>query len=215
MKRFPVVPVLLVPALALTLTAGSALAQQWPTSDPSYTAPNPLLAPAAGFGSPGTIVVSSDFDLGFEYSNPSGAAKGQMTFKLAPSLAFFLMQNLAVGGFLDLTHTARDGGSTTSFSVGPLVGYNIPLSQRLSLMPTLGIGYAWTKNKEDLPGGARSSTTDGFTLVVRAPVLFHPLAHVFVGLAPYVNWGLSAKNEGVDLPKQRDFGVTLDLGFWL
>jgi hypothetical protein len=201
--------------IAMSRTGGTAHAQQWPTSDPSYNAANPLLAPPEGFGAPGQIVVSSDFDLELEYSNPSGAPKGETKIQVAPALAFFLLHNLAVGGFLDLTHKLEDDGSSTTLGVGPLVGYNIPVGARLSLFPTAGVGYTWAKTRTDLPGGTRSSTYDAFRLIVRAPLLFHPFPHVFVGLAPYLQWGLTAKSEGTDQPKARAFGVTLDLGFWL
>ena len=219
MKRTALVPLVPSAALAIvvatmvaTISAAPAQAQQWPTADPAYSAPNPLLAAPEGFGAPGPIVVSSDFDLDLSYSKYSGADSGATYLQLAPALAFFLVHNLAVGGSLNFEYVATSSVDTTRVTVGPLVGYNIPLGPRLSLFPTASLGYAWEKRSQDVSGGVVSSTGHRSFLTLRAPVLFHPFAHVFVGLAPFLSFDLSAKDDG---PKARVFGLTLDLGFWL
>ena len=66
MTRRTRVALALGPALALlALSAPSvpAWAQQFPTNDPSYAAPEPSLAPPEGFGSAGTVAITSDFDI--------------------------------------------------------------------------------------------------------------------------------------------------------
>jgi hypothetical protein len=205
--------------LATVFVAGSispALAQQWPTADPSYSAADPALATGPeGFGAPGQIVVSSDFDLGFSFSKGSDADSGVTTIEIAPALMFFVARNVAVGGLLDFRYTKPEGSSTTDLRVGPLVGYNVPLGPRSSLLPTLGLTYGWSKTETDVDGGQMSATSNRWSLIGRVPILFHPFTHVFVGLAPYVLFDLSAQREDVDVSKDRVYGVTLDLGFWL
>jgi hypothetical protein len=210
----------LVPStLALTFVTGAAAparAQQWPTADPSYSATDPALASGPEvFGSPGQIVISSDFDLGLSFSKNSEADSGVTTLQLAPALMFFLARNVAVGGVLDFRFDKSESTTVTALRVGPLVGYNVPLGPRSSLMPTLGLTYGWSKRSDDVQGGQMSSSSNRTSLIARVPWLFHPFAHVFVGLAPYVLFDLSSNVEDTEAPKDRVYGVTLDLGFWL
>jgi hypothetical protein len=220
MKLRTLVGTLVPAALATTFVAASAAparAQQWPTADPSYSAADPSLVTGPEvFGSPGQIVVSSDFDLDLVYSKPSGADEGSLGLRLAPALMFFVARNVAVGGLIDFQYVDVDSESLTVVRVGPLVGYNLALGPRTSLMPTVGLTYQWSRFKEGVSGGQMTSSSTGTTLVGKVPLLFHPFTHVFVGLAPYIIYGISGEVEGVDVKaKERTYGVTLDLGFWL
>jgi hypothetical protein len=220
MKLRTLVGTLVPSALATVLVAAPispAQAQQWPTADPSYSAADPALATGPeGFGSPGQIVVSSDFDLNLIYSKPSGADDGAFGLRLAPALMFFVARNVAVGGLLDFRYSEVNTESLTMVRVGPLVAYNLALGPRTSLMPTIGLTYQWSRFKQGVSGGQMTSSSSGTTLIGKVPLLFHPFTHVFVGLVPYIVYGISGEVEGVDVrAKERTYGVNLEFGFWL
>ena len=104
--------------------------------------------------------------------------------------------------------------SLNTFAVGPLLAYNIGVSPRASLLPTVGLLYRYGKESETVGGGRQSRAGYDFSLLLRVPVLFHAFQHVFVGATPFTEFDLVSKSEGEDVAKTRTFGVTLDLGIW-
>ena len=136
-------------------------------------------------------------------------------FVLSPNALFFLAPNLAVGGALALDYASVEGGSVTGLGIGPLVAYNIPVSPRVSLFPTVGLLYTWVSAETTVQGGKSSVSGYDISLLIRAPVLFHAFQHVFVGVVPFFEADLAAKLEDQDTSKTRTFGATLDFGFWL
>ena len=209
--------VLALSALAV-VTARPASAQEFPTSDPSYAAPNPELGQVReGFGAPGVIAISSDFDLSFFHNTESLNDQDQSTtsLRLAPNLQFFVADNVGVGGLFVLEYASSDPVSSVGLALGPSVSYNIPVGERSSLYPTLVLTYGWSKTTVDQAGGSQSASSNAFTLLIKVPFLFHPFPHVFVGFGPLIQLDLSAKTEGQDAPKRTLLGLTLDIGFWL
>lgn len=212
-----------VALLALSALSAPAWAQQFPTNDPSYAAPEPSLAPPEGFGSAGTIAITSDFDIDLRHITDTfrGNSNSQLQIQVSPSLLMFLARNFAVGGILSYQFARDESGSATggeasltTLEIGPLAAYNINVSPRASIMPTVGLLYRYGKLSQELAGGRQSGSGHDISLLLRAPVLFHAFPHVFVGATPFTEIDLSSKFEEMDVAKTRTFGVTLDLGFW-
>lgn len=209
-------------ALALLALAAPASAQQFPTSDPSYAVPEPSLAPPEGFGSAGTIAITSDFDIDLRHITQSlrGNSTSELQIQVSPSLLMFLARNFAVGGILSYQFDRADGSGTegevslTTLEIGPLAAYNINVSPRASILPTVGLLYRYGKISQETMGGRVSGSGHDISLLMRAPVLFHAFPHVFVGATPFMEIDLTSKFEDMDVAKTRTFGVTLDLGFW-
>jgi hypothetical protein len=206
------------------LLAAPALAQQFPTNDPSYGATDPTLGggPEA-FGAPGQMLISSSFDIDFRFTKQSFMSLDRSIKELviSPELMFFLIPNLAIGGTLAFDYTSGEdlmtGGdySNTSVGIGPLVAYNFWIGPRSSVFPTLGVLYNHTSFEIDQAGGKLSASGYDISLLVRVPVLFHPFQHVFVGVTPFTEIDLVSKQEDMDTWKTTTFGITLDIGFWL
>jgi hypothetical protein len=218
MNRRTSVAMALGSSLALLALANPASAQQFPTSDPSYAVPEPSLTPPEGFGAPGTIAITSDFDLDLRRITESfrGNSVSATQIHVTPTLLMFLARNLALGGILSYQYDSFEVGdySLSKFAIGPLLAYNIGVSPRASLLPTIGLLYAWAKESQTVGGGRQSESGHEFSLLLRVPVLFHAFEHVFVGATPFTEFDLSSKAEGMDVAKTRTFGVTLDLGLW-
>jgi hypothetical protein len=202
-----------------SLLAAPALAQQWPTTDPGFTKPDPSLASggAESFGAPGQMVISGDFDIDLQYVSRTlnNLSESGPSITISPSLLFFLAPNLALGGIVGFQHESRGDVSASAFTVGPLAGYNIWISPRASIFPMLGLQYSWRKQSIEIAGGRDSDSYQRFSLLLKAPVLFHPFPHVFVGFGPVIVIDFTSKVDDQDYAKTRSFGLTLDLGFYL
>jgi hypothetical protein len=206
-------------AIAFTAAAAPARAQQFPTQDPSYTTPDPSLAPPEGFGAPGTIAITSDFDIDLRRISQSfrGSSVSETQIHVTPTVLMFMAHNFAIGGILAYQYDAIEEPtdySLTKLGIGPLAAYNIGVSPRVSLLPTAGLLYTWAKQNETVNGGRQSASGYEVSLLLRVPVLFHPFPHAFVGATPFTEIDLVSKSEGQDVAKTRTFGVTLDLGLW-
>jgi hypothetical protein len=202
----------------LLLLAAPALAQQFPTSDPSYGATDPSLATGPErFGAPGQMVISADFDVDFRYNKFSldDMSTSIKEVVIGPDLMFFLMPNLALGGTLAFDYSTGQGVSLTRVGLGPLLAYNFWIGPKASVFPTLGVLYRHTDQEEDIPGGKDSDSGYGVSLLVRLPVLFHPFQHVFAGFTPFFEADMVNKMNDMDTSKRQTFGLTLDIGFWL
>jgi hypothetical protein len=203
--------------LSSAFVAASARAQQWPTTDPGFTRPDESLATGIeGFGTPGQMLITSEFDLDLRYVSESlsGLSQSGPEITISPALMFFLAPQLAVGGILGFHHESREKDSNTVF-VGPTIAYNIPISPRASIFPMVGLAYTWFKTSQDLAGGRRSNSGYDLGLLIKGPVLFHPFPHVFVGFGPIIVIDFVSKVDMGAATKTRSFGLTLDLGFWL
>ncbi len=205
--------------LSCVFLEAAAWAQQFPTSDPSFSKQDPSLASTGpeGFGSPGQMVITGDFrlDLGYVSKTLNNLSVSGPDITIAPSLLFFLARNLAVGGLINFHHEAEGDSSTTEFALGPLAGYNIWISPRASIFPLVGIEYIRGKLSQQTSGGRETITLQRFALLLKAPVLFHPFPHLFVGFGPILLLDFTSKLNDADYAKTRSFGLTLDLGFYL
>lgn len=212
-----------------------AFAQEQPAGTPPGGAPQ-TAAPGAGptvngqsvterttgnspvdqFGGKGQIAISSDAALSIQSSSTGGVDGSTTTIMLAPALDYFVIQNLSIGGSLLFAYVSPPGdGSETRFGVGPRVGYNIPISDLVSIWPKAGLSIQHTSTSSGavaLPGGGTTAGADVSNTAVGlnlfAPVMFHPAPHFFAGFGPFLDTDLSGDN------KNTTFGGKLTLGGW-
>jgi len=86
--------------------------------------------------------------------------------------------------------------------IGPTVGYNIPLSSKLSLWPRVGV---WASDETI----TNESNEAVLWLNGDLRVLYHPAPHFFVGFGPYVQQ-VVAGNE-----KETLYGASFTIGGWV
>ncbi len=209
---------LVLSSAVLPVFVGPARAQQWPTSDPSFSKTDESLAsPAVVFGSPGQIAITSEFDIDLRYVSESlsGLSESGPDITISPSIMFFIANQLAVGGLLGFHHEGREDDTYSSFIFGPIASYNFPISDRASIFPTFGLTYTWEKTSVASGGGRMTNSGAQFGMLIKAPVLFHPFPHVFVGFGPVIIVDFTSSAEVGPPTKTRSFGLTMDLGFWL
>lgn len=201
--------------------ASSAAAQERDADEPqSPRGPAlpevPADSPSGIFGGKGQLAVSSDTGLSISNTSISGIDGSTTTLVLRPAVDYFIADYISVGGFLGLEYNSTPGGSNTTFSIGPRLGYNIPLSERFSLWPKVGFSFASTSQDQDdveLPGGQVVETDDesntSLQLNLFTPFMFHPVEHFFIGIGPAFDLDLSGDNKATTI------AARLTLGGWL
>ena len=165
---------------------------------------------AARFGVQQQWVFSSDAGLSIANTSLSGRGGSTTTIQLRPSVDYFVIDNLSVGGFLGLDYAHMPIGSTTVFSVGPRVGYDIPFSGAFSVWPRLGLSFAHTRQTvEDVIDGDDTTSSSGLALNISAPVMFHPTEHFFVGFGPAFDVDVTGDVKATTI------AARLTIGGWL
>jgi hypothetical protein len=201
------------------LVASSAAAQNGGASEPgTREAALPAVAaasPSGRFGLKGQLAVSSDAGLSISHSSVSGADGSTTELVLRPAVDYFVIENLSIGGFLGLDYIKTSGGSTTAFSIGPRVGYNLPFSERWSVWPKVGFSFASTSVKTDSTTTAgvvtpsTSTSNSAVALNLFVPLMFHPVEHFFLGFGPALDTDLSGDAKATVIAGR------LTIGGWL
>jgi hypothetical protein len=165
--------------------------------------------PPFGFGAPGQTAISSDFSaqLGTHAEMAPGGNNppSTTTVELRPALDVFVVQNLSVGGQIGLTWTSG-GWKHTEISVAPRVGYDVPITDRVSFWPKGGPYFSvWSD---------QATSVRRLGAFVVAPFLYHPAPHFFVGLGPAFAIDLFARQDGQPANKNLDFALSTTVGGW-
>lgn len=197
----------IVSTLCLSLTisfAGVAYADQ---TAGATVAPG---SPVSIFGTQGQIAISSEAGATFTHTSISGVEDATTTLTLRPGVDYFVITGLSVGVFVGLDRQSSPTGSSTSFGVGPRVGYDFAFSDIFSLWPKAGLSYNHTNLEidasESLPGGETSN--DAVALNLFAPFLYHT-QHFFAGVGPALDADLSGDQKATTL------AVRVTLGGWI
>jgi hypothetical protein len=173
-------------------------------------------APSRHFGAKGEKAISSDVGLSISNTKVSGVDGSSTIVVLRPALDYFVVDSLSVGGFVGVEYASAPGGSSSSISIGPRVGYNVTLSDRLSLWPKIGFAIAHTSQTDNgatLPSGltvgAGGDDNTSVQLNLFVPVMFHPVPHFFLGLGPALDQDLSGDAKATTI------AIRLTIGGWI
>lgn len=192
-------------ALVVSSFSLAAVAQTPPEPDPGM----PKVAansPSGAFGGKGQLAILAEAGVVFSHTAISGLDASSTTLVLRPALDYFVIDHLSVGVFTNVAYEKAKGASTTSYGVGPRVGYSIPFTDRFSVWPKAGLSFNSTKLKTETP--AFSDTNSAIALNLFVPVMFHT-NHYFVGFGPALDRDLSGD------AKATTFALRLNVGGWL
>jgi hypothetical protein len=171
-------------------------------------------SPVSVFGNKGQIAISSEAGATFERTSISGVDGSTTSFVLRPGVDYFLIKQLSLGAFVGVDYGSVRGASTTVFSIGPRVGYDLAFSDYFSIWPRAGFSYNSTKSETDeqqLGGVTVPSTSDtngAIALNLFAPILYHT-HRFFAGVGPALDTDLSGD------AKATTFAVRVTLGGWV
>jgi hypothetical protein len=178
------------------------------------------------FGNPGVIAIGGTTSANFGWtqdSPPAGAASTSVIdFNIAPDVQYFVIEGLSVGGTLLFDwNDPNKGSATTTFGIGPTVGYNYWLSPgSLSLWPQVSFLFETVSQPTNQPAPAPSSTSlTEMSLNAYVPLLIHPVEHFHFGVGPYVSIPLSSKesagSQSADFDKFTSVGIRFEVAGWL
>jgi hypothetical protein len=165
-------------------------------------------SPSGRFGLEGQKAVSSDAGLSISNTSVSGVDGSTTTLILRPAIDWFVADSLSLGGFVGVEYISAPSQTSSIISIGPRIGYNLPVSERVSFWPKLGFSLASTDIETDgVPGDDESNT--GLQLNLFAPVMFHPVQHFFLGFGPALDQDLSGDAKATTI------AARLTIGGWL
>lgn len=167
------------------------------------------------FGAQGQLAISSDTGLSISNTSVSGQSGSTTRLVLAPSVDYFIVDSWSVGGFVSLDYTTTPGSSTTTFAIGPRVGYDLALTRIFTVWPKAGFSFRSTNldtdetvvEGETVPG--QSDVSNALALNLFVPLMFHPAAHFFIGFGPALDVDLTGDNKATTIAGR------LTLGGWL
>jgi len=191
----------------------SSLASAQPEPERGMPQVNPN-SPAGVFGEHGQLAIMGEAGALVTHTSVSGADGSTTTVLVQPAVDYFVIDHLSIGAFTGISYSSAPGGSTTTYGIGPRVGYDIPLSGRFSLWPKAGLSFDSTTVKVDaesiggviIPAASSSNTALAFNLF--APLMFHD-HHYFAGFGPSLDTDLSGS------PKATTIALRLSIGGWL
>jgi len=200
--------------LVLALTASSVSMSASASAEETIGAHTTPGSAVSIFGSKHQIAISSEAGATFTHTSVSGVDNARTSFVLRPGVDYFLIDRLSLGAFVGVESQSQEGGSSTTFAIGPRVGYDIAFSDRFSLWPRVGFSYNATKLKTDAQSVAgvdvpsTSTSNNAVALNLYAPFLFHT-NHYFAGIGPALDTDLSGD------AKATTFALRVTLGGWI
>jgi hypothetical protein len=168
-------------------------------------------SPSGRFGLKGQKAVSSDAGFSISNTSVSGVDGSTTTLILRPAVDWFFADSISLGGFVGVEYNSTPGGNSSVISVGPRIGYNLPLSDRLSIWPKVGFSLANTTVSNDGVNGVddEDESNTSVQLNLFAPLMFHPVQHFFLGFGPALDVDLSGDAKATTI------AARLTLGGWL
>jgi hypothetical protein len=182
------------------------------------------------FGDENTLVLGGSVDLGrLTYDN---AATSRTSFNFAPRAAWFVVERMSLGASLLFDYYRSDSGnpvfplkeSTVRYGGGATLGYDIPVSRLASMWFTFGAYFTRLEADVEAPSGTRlvhgqviplSDYEENIVSVdFFAPILLHPVPHLFLGAGPQVFADVVHTTEDTDT-KRLYVGLSTIIGGWL
>lgn len=189
-------------AAVATFTASAASAQQFEREAGSKG--TLAIDQLSGFRASAADGIGYAGPLGFSVQrlsidNPPASNLGpnsltKTTFWIAPSLDYFIIDHLSIGGLIEIANTSSSIDTATSktatttqkfpaatnITLLPRIGYLIPISERFSIWPRAGVGFFQHQDAATLT----QASTSGAILNVDCGFLFRLTNNVFLRGAP-------------------------------
>jgi hypothetical protein len=179
------------------------------------------------FGNPGVLAFGGTTSAVFAYQNtspPTGSSTNAIELGLQPDIQYFVIEGLSLGGTINFNWVhPNQGGDSTTFGIGPTVGYNVWITPgSLSLWPQAT--FSFNNTSLSVPnatgGGTTSATLQTMNVGVMVPLLIHPAKHFHFGVGPFFNIDVSSKETlgsapAADYNKLMNVGLAVDVGGWL
>lgn len=194
-------------SLLVVCVSAAAAAQTQP--DPGMPKVDPG-SPSGRFGGQGSLAIMGEGGVFFTHTSVKGQDGSTTTFVFQPAIDYFLIDHLSLGAFTGIEYTKTPLESTTSYRIGPRLGYDIPFSDRFSIWPKAGLSFNATTIKTDAVGPIPSASVsnNAIALNLYAPITFHS-HNYFVGFGPALDTDLSGDAKATTI------SARLTVGGWV
>jgi hypothetical protein len=208
-RRGPMTRLIASLSAAVFVAAISLSAVAQPKPEPGMPKVDPH-SPSGMFGEHGQLAILGEAGALFTHTSVSGRDGSTTTVVFRPGIDYFVIDHLSLGAFSGIEYSGSPFGSTTTYGIGPRVGYDIPFSERFSFWPKVGFSFGSTTLKVDASALGGSSSTSNTALVfnVYAPIMFH-MHHYFAGFGPSLDTDLSGNAKATTIAGR------LVIGGWL
>lgn len=160
------------------------------------------------FGSTGQIAISSDLEMTAARISTAGQSASHTVIALKPALDFFPIPNLSVGGQLIIAYDDFGGSSASSTELGLLVrvGYNVSISDTISIWPRLSVGY------DHIGADQSGGSLDQVPVDIFVPIVVQLASHFFIGGGPMYQTTLLSQRESFDEQRVSILGLRATVG---
>lgn len=148
------------------------------------------------------------------------AKQNQVGFTVEPSAGVFVIDNLLVGGLLNVQYQYASSLYNVSAGIGPYVGYRVPMGPAVSFLPTFGAVYSFVRNHENVIDAAGTTSTlnaDNHLIYLRlhADFLFHLAHRVSMTAGPFAHQSVYDHTQGDKGPSITTYGLQIGVLGWL
>jgi hypothetical protein len=153
-------------------------------SEPAAAEPETTLFGGAGqvvfWGSGGATLSGASSG----YTN-SSTTTSSSNINIGPSVGFFLSNLILLEAAVEVWRQSDSTVTDYGFDIASGLGFNVPVGQRVSILPEFRLGGGWAKYNY-----TSASTTDRdffhYWGSIGMPVLFHVAPHFFIGGGPVI-----------------------------
>lgn len=111
---------------------------------------------------PGSLMIGGNAGFSLEFDKDSD--NSSLFVGLNPNAASFIMENLAIGGSLNLSYSRFGEFSFTQLGVTPLVRYYFPVGPAAAVFGDARVGIQLTQQKERTFGQSESTTATNYQI---------------------------------------------------
>jgi hypothetical protein len=144
----------------------------------------------------------------------------QIGFSVAPSAGVFVIDNLLVGGLVNVSYAYVSHLYDVSAGVGPYLGYRVGMSPHTSFLPTLGAIYTYDRshiNAVDGENNVGKVDIDSHRIDLRlhADFVFHLAHRVSMTVGPFARQSVYNQSGGNKGPWITTYGINVGVLGWL
>jgi hypothetical protein len=195
----------------LALGAGGRAVAQETVPPPPTPAPVGWSVPPEGrFGRPGQYAVSGALSTSLISVTQGG--KGSTTFAIQPAFDYFLAPNVSLGTVAGFAFTSADNASSTQLQIQARVGWNLTLTDTVSLWGRAAVGYARASSSATQNGMSSNATSSSIPVTLFVPLLWEPAPHLFLGFGPVFTTQFLSKMQGMSLDAITQYGAQSVVG---
>lgn len=140
-----------------------------------------------------------------------------VAFSIEPSAGVFIVDNLLLGGVLDVDYSFASGDYAVNAGAGPYLGYRIAMSHTTSFLPAVAVAYGFSRSHLKGSDDNQAQDLDGHHIVVRvnADFVFNIAPRVSLTAGPFVTQSVYTHMQGGNSPVSTTYGLRAGVLSWL